>query len=177
MLRCLRFPFAAFVLALFAFTAGCDTGNPATPIEELEGTYVFTELQFDPQATALAEADVLARLVEADTRVELLGSGRALIFFKLDDQPSDLADATFTATATTARLVAETEDDAQRLAAILLPATLSFSRSTDDTRLTANLSTTVNLEAFDPEAYAGQVSTPGTLRVTLERDELALSGN
>ncbi|NNF57179.1 MAG: hypothetical protein HKN04_02965 [Rhodothermaceae bacterium] len=177
MLSCPRCTAAVLALLLLAFTTGCDTNNPSTPTAELEGTYDFTELTFDPTATALADADVLARLVGASTDVELFGSGQATIRFKLTDQPSQRADAVFTATTTTARLVAETETDAQRLATILVPSTLSFSRSGDNQRLTAALTTTVNLQAFDPQAYAGQTATPGTLRITLQRrSELAGGG-
>ena len=167
--HCPRCIAAALALLLFAFTAGCDTNNPSSPTQELEGIYDFTELAFDPTATALADADVLAQLVAANTNVELFGSGRAFIRFKVLNQPSDVAEGTFTATATTARLVADSETDAQSLASILIPPTIIFSRSTDNQRLTASLSTTVNLQAFDPQAYAGQTATPGTLRITLQR--------
>ena len=169
MLSCPRCAAAVLVLLLLAFTTGCDTNNPSTPTAELEGTYDFSELTFDPTATAIADADVLAQLVSTSTDIELFGSGQATIRFKLTDQPSQRADAVFTATSTTARLVAETETDAQRLATILVPSTLTFSRSSDSQRLTASLTTTVNLAAFDPEAYAGQFATPGTLRITLVR--------
>lgn len=167
--RCSRCTFAVLLPFLLTFAVGCDTDNPGTPTEELAGIYDFAELRFDPSAQAIADADVAAELVASETEVRLRGSGQAILFFQLQGQPSDLANATFSATNATARLVASTEADAQRLAALLLPSTLTLARSADDQRLTAELLTTVNLQAFDPQNYSGLTAVAGTLFVTLVR--------
>ena len=163
--RCLL---CALVLLAVAFLGGCDTNNPSTPLEEVEGLYTFTELRFDPSAQAIADADVLAQLVPENSNVELFGSGRVLIRFKIEGQPSQLADATATATHSTVRLTASTEEDAAALAHILWPPTVALNRSLDGLRLTGQLSTTANLQAFDPSLYQGLTAQPGTLYVTLD---------
>jgi hypothetical protein len=167
--RCL---FALVLLVVLPTLSGCDTDNPSTPLEEIEGVYVFTEFLFDTDASAIADADVLARLDSARSNVELFGSGRALIRFKLDDEPSQLADANATATSASVRLTAETQDDAVVLSQILLPPTMTFERGTTDERLTGEFFlAAADLEAFDPETYAGVPPVSGTLYVTLDRED------
>lgn len=168
---CPRSLYFAFALMLAVLLGACDTDNPSSPLEELEGVYAFTEFRFDPSASAIADADVLARLVAANTNVELFGSGRALVRYKLVDRPSNLVDATFTATRSSARLTATTETDETLMARILLPASVSFARTESSNRLTAQILTTADLASFDPQAYAGVPPVPGTLYVTLERNE------
>jgi len=167
--RCSHCVLAALALLAVAFLGGCDTDNPSTPLEEVEGLYALTELRFDPNAQAIADADVLPRLDSARTDVEIFGSGRVLVRFKLQDRPSDLADATVSATRSTVRLTAETEEDAARLARLLLPPTLTLNRSEDGRRLSGQVSTTADLQAFDPALYQGLTAQPGTLYVTLDR--------
>ena len=167
--RCPRCLTAALALLAVAVLGGCDTDNPSSPLEELEGVYDFTELRFDPTAQAIADADVLERLVQASTDVEVFGSGRTLIRFKLEDRPSDLADVNAVATSATVQFSAATEGDASRLMQILLPASFTLSRGGDDARLSGEIATTVNLQAFDPDLYAGLTAQPGRLYVTLDR--------
>jgi hypothetical protein len=161
------------LLALAAF-AGCDTDNPSSPLEEIEGVYVFTELRFDPTASAIADADVLERLVAANTNVEIFGVGPALIRFQFEGagEPVQRADANVTATSSTVRLTPATEGDAALLLQLLFPVDrpLALSRDSDE-RLSGEVATTADLEAFDPEVYAGVPPLPGTLRVTLERED------
>ncbi|HLT46584.1 MAG TPA: hypothetical protein VK002_05095 [Rubricoccaceae bacterium] len=168
---CSRCTLAAVVLLAVAFLGGCDTDNPSSPLEEVEGVYAFTELRFEPIAQGITPANVLARLDSARTDVEVFGSGRVLIRFKLQDRPSDLADATATATRSTVRFTASTEADAARLAQLLIPPTFSLSRSPDDQRLSGEISTTANLQAFDATLYQGLTAQPGTLYLTLDRVE------
>ena len=165
-----RCTLVAFVLLFLAFSSACDTNNPSTPSEDLAGVYVFDELRFDPTAQAIADADVLAVLDSNRTDVELFGTGRALIRIKVLDQPSDLADADFTATSSTARIVARSQDDQARLAQILLPGDMNLSISTDNRTLSAQIVSTVNLQAFDPIAYAGLTAQSGTLHVSITRE-------
>jgi hypothetical protein len=161
------FPLALLAAALLG---GCDTENPTTPLEEVEGVYAFTELRFDTQASAIDDADVLARLDSARSNVEIFGNGPALIRFKLDDEPSQRADASTTATPSVVRLTAVTEQDAAVLSQILLPPTMTFSRDEDGDGLSGEFfQPAVDLEAFDPDAYGGLPPVAGTLYVTLER--------
>ncbi|MDX1439312.1 MAG: hypothetical protein R3284_05365 [Rubricoccaceae bacterium] len=170
MFSCSRCTLLALPFLVAAFASGCDTGNPSSPLDQLEGVYAFTELRFDPTAQAIDDADVLAMLVEASTNVEVFGSGRALVRFKYENEPSDLADADFSATGTTARLTARSEDDAARLAQILMPGTVILNISQDGQRLTGSVANTVNLQAFDPTVYQGLTQVQGTLYIGLARD-------
>ena len=161
----------AFALFAVAFLGGCDTDNPSTPLEQLEGVYVFSELTFDPsEPQILDDVDVLSQLVQSSSDVEVFGTGPALIRFKLQDEPSVRADANVTATGPSVRFVAATEADAARLSEILLPPSFTLSRGADDDRLSGEIRTSANLQAFDPDLYAGLTSQPGTLYITLSRD-------
>jgi hypothetical protein len=138
--------------------------------------YEFVELRFDPTAQAIADADVLASMDPNRNDVELFGSGRALIRIKLLDEPSDLADADFTATGSTARIIARSQDDEARLAQILLPGVMSLNISADNQTLSAQIAATVNLQAFDPVAYAGLTAQPGTLHISITREATGTGG-
>jgi len=173
---CPRCTLVALVLLLIAFSTGCDTNNPSTPSEDLAGVYEFVELRFDPTAQAIADADVLASMDPNRNDVELFGSGRALIRIKLLDEPSDLADADFTATSSTARIIARSQDDEARLAQILLPGILNLNISADNQTLSAQIAATVNLQAFDPVAYAGLTAQPGTLHISITREATGTGG-
>ncbi|MDX1421197.1 MAG: hypothetical protein R3181_14625 [Rubricoccaceae bacterium] len=165
--RCLL---CALALLAVAVLGGCDTDNPSSPLEEVQGVYAFTELRFDPsQPQVLEDVIVHERLVQSNTSIEIFGAGPALIRFQLEGGPTVRADAVATATRSTVRLTAETEQDAARLAQILLPPTITLSRSTDGDRLSGDFMTTANLQAYDPELYGGLVAQPGTLTITLDR--------
>ena len=108
--------------------------------------------------------------------VELFGTGRALIRIKLTGEPSDLADADFTSTASTARIVARSQDDEARLAQILLPGVMNLNISQDGQTLSAQSPATVNLQAFDPLAYAGHTAELGTLHISITREVTGADG-
>jgi hypothetical protein len=161
-----------YPLALLAAVAlgGCDTENPSTPLEEVEGVYAFTELYFDTQASAIADADVLARLDSAQSDIEIFSNAPALIRFELDGEGRQRADASVTATPSIVRLTAVTEADARTLSEILLPPTMTFDRDEDGDHLVGEFFLpAADLEAFDPDAYAGVPPVAGTLFVTLQR--------
>ena len=163
---------SAFSLSLVAsavLLAGCDSDNPSSPLEELEGFYDITELRFDPSAQAVLDADVEERLIASSSSVEILGSGRAFIRFKFEGEPSDLAEGTVSATSSTVRFTAEDEDEARRLSELLLPSSFTLSRSDDNQRLSGQISTTANLQAFDSDLYGGLMAQPGTLYIILDR--------
>lgn len=65
------------VAACAAMLLGACAGDPSGPARpELAGTYVLTELRFDPQGV-LPEADVAARLDVTDVQLVLVPDGRA----------------------------------------------------------------------------------------------------
>ncbi|MFN3595864.1 MAG: hypothetical protein ACK41D_01170 [Rubricoccaceae bacterium] len=165
-------------LALLAFVfvvAGCDTSNPGTNLAEVQGVYTFSELRFEPVATGLAPANVLARLDPERTSVEIFGDGNALLRYTLVGQTSSLAFASARATAAGVTITARAQDDAAKFGTLLLPATLTLSRTPGDDRTLSRSffrsnANPVNLEAFDAEVYRGQTRVSGTLYVTLRRE-------
>lgn len=159
-------------LLALALLGGCDTDNPSSPLSDLEGTYVFTELLFDPsQPQVLDDVDVLAELDPSDTSVEIFSEGPALVRFRFEGEPNTVrADMNVSASSSTVTMSAATEADAVRLSRLLLPPTLTLSRGTNDQRLTGEIGTTANLEAFDPDQYGGLTAQSGTLYVTLDRE-------
>ncbi|HYE95334.1 MAG TPA: hypothetical protein VD962_03935 [Rubricoccaceae bacterium] len=164
-------PFSLTLLLPLLAVAGCDTDSPGSTLDELEGVYAITELYFDPEASGIQDADVAARLDSARTYVELIGSGRVLVRFRFTDESAgDLADADYTATRTTARITARTELDAEIFDRLLLPQSFTLSRVSDD-ELSGAFSTTADLDAYDPELYAGLTAVPGTLNIRLERED------
>ncbi|HLA62827.1 MAG TPA: hypothetical protein VK610_00250 [Rhodothermales bacterium] len=156
-------------VATFLASAGCDTNNGGNSLRDVQGTYLFTELLFDPAAPALAEADVLTRIDEEETEVRLFSDGDALFLVQFDDNTSLRADGTVSATNSSVRLVAVTPDDAEELGRLLLQPTNVFARGGSGDVLTASMSVTVDLAAYDPENYPGLNAVSGTLSIRLER--------
>lgn len=169
MLSCSRCTLLVLAFLVAAFASGCDSDNPSSALDQLEGTYVFTELRFDPDAQAIDDANVLSRLVQANTDVEIFGSGRALIRFKLEGEPSDLADANVSATTTSARFTAQTEEDELRLSDLLMPGSFLLNYSQDGLTLSGSVTNVVNLQAYDPDQYQSLTAVSGRLHVGLER--------
>ncbi len=149
--------------------AGCDTDNPGSAIDEIAGTYGFTELRFVPTATALTEANVLEELDSAATEVRIDSRGRTLFFLEFEDGESRFAEATATASSGSVLFRAVAVEDQDALQRVLLPPSFRLERRDDDRTLGAELTATVNLQEFDPVAYAGQTAEPGTLHIRLER--------
>ena len=170
---CPRCALLALVLAVAAFASGCDSTNPGSDLEAVQGFYDIEELAFDPVTTGLPTADVLERLSEGSATVEIVGDGNALVRYRFlgSGMSSRLVFATASATGRTVTLTARDESDADKLEAILLPPTLTFLRDEADAlRLRATLALEdVDLEAFDPGVYEDQTSNRGTLTVELRR--------
>lgn len=162
------------VLALLPLAlAGCDTSNPGTGLAEVQGVYTFTDLRFEPEASALAAANVLNRLDVERTGIEIFSDGRALLRYAFAGQStSGLVVGTARATAATVTISATTNDDAAKMATLLLPSTLTLSRVPGDDRTLSRTfpQRAINLEAFDASAYSGQRAVQGTLYVNLRRD-------
>jgi hypothetical protein len=164
----MRFRRALLPLAALALFAGCDTNNSGGFVNDLAGTYAFTELRFVPSASAIDPANVLARLDTALTDVEVDSEGRA--FFFLRESGTTLIAETFvTATSSSATFRARTATDIERLVRYLLPSVLRVDHDGGVNALNGSPSLRVNLQAFDPQAYQGLTDVPGTLFVRLER--------
>ena len=167
---CPRCALLALAVAVLAF-AGCDTNNPGSGLEEVQGTYAVLELTFDPTEPAvLDDVDVLADL-EPGTRVEIFGDGNALVRFEPVGGFSQLVTGTARATSRTVTVTARSDDDADKLQQVLLPPSFSLNRDeSDSNRLSADiLLSNVDLEAYNPADYGGLDRVRGRLTVTLDR--------
>ena len=167
---CPRCALLAVALAALAFT-GCDSNNPGGDIAQIEGTYVVSELYFRPSGTDINPIDVAAVLDASVTRLDIFGDGDpAQLVSKLRSEVTTRTDITVTASRGRASFRAVTSTDAEELARLLLPS--QFSLTYDESvpgRLTASLTLTANLQAFDPARYQGATNIPGQLTVRLTR--------
>ena len=176
MLTCSRCGLAALVLLALAFT-GCDTNNGGSgTLGDLEGVYALEELLFDPNTTALPDADIAARYDLANTTLEIFGDDNEAL---LRSQPigggSRRTDLEARAFSNSVEFTAITADDEEDLAELLLPRQfrLTFSSPAEDARvLRADpdlFLSNVNLQAFNPDLYEDQVSVNGRLAVSFRR--------
>jgi len=166
----LRLP---LVVAALVALAGCDSTNPVTPPSpgEVEGNYVFTDFRFVPQAGGLAPANVLDTLQTANSGLELFGSGRALLRYRIIGGTSDVLDGNFDLSATQLRL--RLREDAG-LARLLLSPSITFERVNDGRirhETPANAPVTVNLAAYDPVRYQGLTQVQGRLFIEFLRTD------
>jgi hypothetical protein len=163
-------PLALLAVALVALV-GCDSSNPITPPSptEVEGNYVFTEFRFVPLAGGLAAANVLDTLRTEDTELRLLGSGQALLIYRIRGGGSALLTGNFDLSATQLRL--RLQEDAG-LARLLLSSSITFERL-EGGRLRhetpPGTPVTVNLAAYDPARYQGLNQVQGRLFIEFLR--------
>lgn len=154
-------------LAVVAF-GGCDNDpiSEPTPLD-VEGRYDLVELRFTPSAPAIAAADVAASLEPGSAYVELLGSGQALFRFRTAGGPTQFAPGRFGVNARQLRVEfdAGTEPELRRVLLLGQDAGRRLTFDREDGALVFVGPRTVNLEAYDPVAYGGLTSVPGTLRV------------
>lgn len=163
------------VLLFCALSAGCDTTDPVSPASpaDVEGLYDITEFLFNPQAAAIADANVLARL-EPGATLDLLNTQRGGQFqlrYQFTGELPDLISGDFTVTQDNVTLTVR-EEDRPSLSGLLLDAQIVLVRESD-TVLSRSVTKSVNLEAFDAEEYggAGLTSVQGTLTLRLVQRE------
>ena len=118
--------------------------------------YAFAAFRFVPEGSGITPANVLARLDEDDTYVELIVTQRGPQFqfrYRFDGDLLNIINGDYDASQTTVTLTAA-ETYEPLLEELLLTRTLRLSRETGD-ELALEATRTVNLEAFDPEQYGG----------------------
>ena len=167
---CPRCALLAVALAALAFT-GCDSNNPGADLTLIEGVYQVEELVFRPSGPGISPVDVGASLDPAVTRFEIFGAdGEGEIVFKIRDEGTTRTTLSASASRGRASFRARADDDAAKLARLLLPTQFALTYSADAPgRLTGDFTQTTNLQAFDPVRYQGATSIPGTLTVRLAR--------
>ncbi|MEM1044016.1 MAG: hypothetical protein AAGI91_15490 [Bacteroidota bacterium] len=165
----------AAALALCVLLAGCDTTDPEPPVspDDVAGLYDLTEFQFDPQAGAIADADVLDRL-EPGATIDLLNTQRGGQFqlrYQFAGELPDIISGDFAVTQGNVTLTVREQDRAS-LPGLLLDPEIVFVRESE-TVLSRSVTKSVNLEAFDADAYggAGLTDVRGTLTVRLVQRE------
>src|SRR5690606_22100019 len=112
---CPRCTLAAVALLAVAFLGGCDTNNPGASLSEVDGTYSFTSLLFNPNTAGLPDADVLARLDSADTLMEIFSDGDAEIVYRFEGEGRVRVLGAASATRSTVTFTASGEPEAQEL--------------------------------------------------------------
>ena len=173
---CSRCGLAALVLLALAFT-GCDTNNGGSgALGDLEGVYALAELRFDPNTTALPDADIAARYDLDNTTLEIFGEdNEALLRSQRLGGGSRRTDLEVRVFSNSVEFTALTADDEEDLAELFLPRQfrLAFSSPAESaTELRAEpdlFLSNVNLEAFNPDLYEDQVSVNGRLAVSFRR--------
>ncbi len=168
----LRLTAALFCCILFA---GCDTTDPEPPTSpaDVAGLYDITDFLFDPNAGAIADADVLDRL-EPGATLDLLNTQRGGQFqlrYQFVGELPDLISGDFTVTQNTVTLTVR-EEDRPSLSGLLLDSLIPLMRESD-TVLSRSVAKSVNLEDFDPMQYggAGLTNVQGTLTLRLVQRE------
>lgn len=171
MLFCSRCGLLGLVLFVLALT-GCDSNNPGRDIEAVAGLYTLAEITFDPEANALADVDVDARLNATGTTLEIFSDDEeALLRVAFTDGRTRRINLRVDASRGQVRLEGIENEDTDDLAELLLPASFSLRYDGERaTRLDAALDRSgVNLEAFDPDRYQGLTNVAGDLAVSFER--------
>lgn len=167
-MKLLRFAFP-LCLSLLMLLAGCDSGDPIDREgpSDVAGVYHFAELRFRPDASGLTTANVLAALDSANTQLRLSDNGNFTLLYEFKNGSPYTAIGKFEVTERTVRLNGSGTENYVRL---LLDPTTTLQRSETERRvLSATIRKTVNLDAYDPDEYAGLTSVHGTLYIRLVR--------
>lgn len=168
-------PRGHLIILLLAATAlvACDSESSGPPPSDLEGTYVFTRLEFT--VAGVDNFDVLAdTLVTSETspRMEFFGGNATvnLVYRVEGSAGSSLLSGQFTTgdRRVTADLSGAPREDRFQL---LLPPILRLQSMDNNTRLVADQEVRdVNLREYSPGRYGGLTqNVDGTLHLRLER--------
>lgn len=164
----------ALSIAVIAAFAGCDTSDPVPSVEptEVAGTYDFTAFRFDPDRAGLLEVNLLDSLVTDETALQLVNTGDFRLRYRFEDEPFDddvRGDFNVDRDEVVLRPRAEDRD---LLPGLLIPETTLVLQRESETVLAFDETVTVDLEAFDEEAYGGFAPQPGRLTIRLQRRAL-----
>ena len=167
---CPRCAALALVLLALAFT-GCDSNNPGRDLSLIEGVYLLEELEFRP-VSALPAADVDARINVTESRFEIFGDDEESQFVvRFNDGTTSRIDLRTTASRGRATFEAADVEDTDKLKLLLLPRSFTLTYQGDSPRVLEGTMdrTGVDLEAFDPSLYQGEVDKSGTTVIRFRR--------
>ena len=158
------------LLATMISLSACDSGGDdnGLTIDDIVGTYTFTQLSFNPEAAAIMDANVLDTLIAAQTSFELLQNRSLVLNYQFESASSRaIVPGTYSLDGDEVRIdLDDSFADARR--AILLPDEFTLQVLSNGTQLQANIDRDgVNMEDFS-DFYAG-VTTNGTLIIRLRR--------
>lgn len=164
-------PHAAGVVAFAAvlLCSACDSTDadddprPA----DVAGVYTFTGFSFDPTGSGIELVNVLDTLVAEETSLELLDSGQFILRYRFVGGSQQVVSGVFDVDEEEITLSAEGDLNARLLGDILLADPITLERNELTTVLSADFSTTANLEAFSEDRYAGLTSVPGRMQLGL----------
>ena len=151
------FRFGALLLAVllsFSFV-GCDNDGDGPSDEDVAGTYTFTQLLFDVEATSIQDADVLARLT--NTSFELTTNGRVILRYTLATERQTITEtafATFNTSGNSVRVSVADDQDRRAFRRLLFNDSFTL-RVQNDNTLSLDRSKTFNLSEFDPTFLPG----------------------
>ena len=160
-----RLPLLLLAVALTALAA-CDSGsavNPPSPAD-VAGTYDVTSFRFRPDASGIATVNLLDTLAAGSTQFEILDSGDAFLRYRFAGGTARLLLGEVEVRQSQIRLTFESGTETNRLR-LLLPSVLVLDRTA--TGIQSSTATTANLEAFNPNRYAGLNNVEGSLMLTL----------
>lgn len=169
-----------FPLALaLALLPACDSDDGPSA-SEVDGEYQVTEFFFDPEPSFLDTIDLTDYLAERNDRpqltLDLLGRDRDYVLtYRLDEDDARSAITGSFDTASNNRIIVDFGENNRRATRLLLPQRLTFTVSSDRSRLLTDANHTVAFEQLaelDPDRFGGLSggSVSGRLGMTLVRD-------
>jgi len=157
------------LLATTISLSACDSGgdDSGLTIDDIVGTYTFSQLSFNPEAAAIMDANVLDTLVAAQTSFRLFEDGSLNLNYQFQNGSPAFVPGSFTLNDDEIRVDLDDSFGNQRRA-ILLPDEFTLQVVGTGSQLQADIDRNgVNMADFS-DFYSG-VTTNGTLVIRLRR--------
>lgn len=159
------------IVSAITVISACSKENPVNVLpDEVAGNYVFTEFQFEPDASAIQPANILDTLVTANTYLRLIAGGQFILNYQFIGSNESIISGDFSITVDNIRLRAAPGSEA-RLVSLLLNSPLDLERvfeNGEEESFEASVRKTVDLESYSSK-YDGVPPVRGTLRLRLVR--------
>ena len=157
----------ALIVGLLLST-GCDSDGSAVEDANVSGTYTFTTLAFEPDATALPTANILSTLAANQATVQFFANGRFALEYRMAGSTQDLVmEGTYDVDGNRVDIhISDSFDDERE--DLLIPQDFTLRTVNDGATLETDIDTRVNLSGFSDE-YSGLGGVDGTYLITLTR--------
>jgi hypothetical protein len=157
-----------FLLGAFSLSA-CDSNDDSgLTVDDIIGTYTFTQLSFNPTAAAIPDANVLDTLVTAQTSLLLNANGQFLLNYQfVNGAAGNFLAGTYSLNGDDVQLnINDNNEQARRT--LLLPDSFTLRVLNQGAQLQADIDRSgINLADFS-DRYTG-VTTNGTLIIRARR--------